>query len=123
MDLFFSSLNDQSALFRNLGGWRFEDVTSKAGLQLKPGFYRGAVFADVNGDGWLDLFIGTASEGVLCFLNGGHGEFTERTAEAGTRSGYGSSTMTLADIDGSEHSTSTFRTPARTIFATLCACR
>src|SRR5207247_3567865 len=55
IDLFFCSLNNGNKLFRNLGNWHFEDVTEKSGLKFPPAYYRGAVFTDVNGDGWLDL--------------------------------------------------------------------
>src|SRR6266496_2532354 len=45
VDLFFSSLNHGNKLFRNLGQWRFEDVTEKSGLKFPRAYYRGAVFA------------------------------------------------------------------------------
>src|SRR6266540_322856 len=54
-DLYFCSLNGRNTLYRNLGGWRFADVTKEAGLKRDSRFYRGAVFEDVNGDGNLDL--------------------------------------------------------------------
>src|SRR5438552_3481954 len=56
-DLYFCSLNGRNTLYKNLGGCRFLDVTAQAGLKRDHRFYRGAVFADVNGDGWLDLLV------------------------------------------------------------------
>src|SRR4029079_4495103 len=41
----------RSALYRNLGGMRFEDVTDKAGVG-HPGWGMGVCTADVDGDGW-----------------------------------------------------------------------
>ncbi len=99
-DVFFCGLESRSLLYRNLGHWKFQDVTAEAGLAFEPKPCRGAVFADVNGDGHLDLLVSTLKEGVLCFINDGRGTFSDRTAEAGTRSSYGSTTMALADIDG-----------------------
>src|SRR5947208_13293536 len=63
----------------------------------------GAVFADVDGVGDLDLFVSTLGGGVALFLNDGHGVFTERTAEAGLASHAASMTMTLTDVDGDGH--------------------
>ncbi len=100
IDLFFSSLNNQNRLFRNLGHWRFADVTAQTGLKFPPGYYRAAVFADLNGDGWLDLLVGAVGNGVLCFLNDGQGRFTDATALAGTSSRYATESVALADIDG-----------------------
>src|SRR6266581_5212834 len=99
-DLYFCSLNGRNALYRNLGGWRFADVTEQAGLKRDRRYYRGAVFADVNGDGWLDLLICVLGGGVECYLNNGHGRFTDATAAARTASGFGSATLALADVDG-----------------------
>ncbi|HXI51784.1 MAG TPA: VCBS repeat-containing protein [Candidatus Saccharimonadales bacterium] len=99
-DLYFCSLNGQNTLFKNLGGWRFVDVTEQAGLKRDRRYYRGAVFADVNGDGALDLLVGVVGAGVQCFLNDGHGKFTDATTAARTASPYASSTLALADVDG-----------------------
>ena len=100
LDLFFCSLDRRNRLFRNRGHWRFEDVTLQAGLDFEPLFYRAAVFADINGDGWLDLLVGSVGRGVFCFLNDQRGHFTRATAEAGTASPYANATLALADIDG-----------------------
>ena len=94
-DLFFCSLNNQNSLFKNLGNWRFTNVTESAGLKFAPAFYRAAVFADLNGDGALDLLVGTVGRGVLCFLNDGRGHFTDITPQAGTTSTYATESVAL----------------------------
>ena len=99
-DLYLCSLNGRNALYKNLGGLKFKDVTLDSGIVCTNRFCRGAVFADVNGDGFLDLLVATTGGGVLCFLNDGHGHFSDITSSAGTATKYGSLTMALADIDG-----------------------
>jgi hypothetical protein len=99
-DIFLCGLNNPCQLYRNLGHWRFEDVTAKAGLRLPGGQYRGATFADLNGDGWLDLLVSVNGGGVRCFLNDGTGKFIDSTARCGTSSSQGSTTLALADVDG-----------------------
>src|SRR5205085_10560483 len=86
--------------YKNLGNWKFKDVTREAGLVFTNKYYRGAVFADLNGDGFLDLLIATTGQGVLCFRNDGKGHFSDVTRSAGTGSRFGSVTLALADIDG-----------------------
>ena len=99
-DLYFCSLNGRNTLCKNLGGWRFADVTEQAGLKRDRRYYRGAVFADVNGDGSLDLLVCVLGGGTLCYLNDGKGKFTDATATARTGSAFGSMTLALADVDG-----------------------
>ena len=99
-DIFLCSLEGRNALYKNLGGMKFKDVTEEAGIRVGNRICRGAVFADVNGDGWLDLLISTCGSGVLCFTNRGNGTFAESSQYAGTLTPYGATTMTLADIDG-----------------------
>lgn len=104
-DLYFCGLENSSVLYRNLGNWQFKNVTAESGLQSdglqsERKFSRGAVFADINGDGSLDLLVSTLSEGILCFLNDGKGRFTDRSLEAGTRRPSAATTLALADIDG-----------------------
>ncbi len=99
-DLYFCSLQGSNVLYKNLGDGTFKDVTAESGIVCPGQNYRGAVFADVTGDGWLDLLIATTGNGVLCFTNDGHGKFADATAFAGTASQYGSVTLALADVDG-----------------------
>src|SRR6185503_5925159 len=72
----------------------------QAGLKRDKRYYRGAVFADLNGDGALDLLVGIVGGGVQCFLNDGRGKFTDATAAARTTSRFASTTLALADVDG-----------------------
>ncbi|PYP25585.1 MAG: hypothetical protein DMD51_08170 [Gemmatimonadetes bacterium] len=102
-DVYLTSNQGSNVLYRNLGGWRFEDVTAKAGVALTGRHSTGAVLADVDGDGDLDLLVSTLGGGVALFVNDGHGVFTERTAEAGLAARTGSMTMTLTDVDGNGH--------------------
>ncbi|MCC7374423.1 MAG: VCBS repeat-containing protein [Verrucomicrobiales bacterium] len=98
-DLFLCGLSGNSALFRNLGGWRFTNVTESVGLRRPGECDRGAVFADLNGDRQPDLLISTLSRGVRCFLNE-HGRFRDATDQAGLGARPGSTTLALADVDG-----------------------
>ncbi len=98
--VFFCSLDGHNALYKNLGGMKFKDVTAGSGIVCTNRICRGAVFADINGDGWLDLLVSTTGSGVLCFTNKGDGTFVDCSESAGTLSQYGATTMALADIDG-----------------------
>ena len=102
-DIYLTSNEGSNALYRNLGGWRFDDITARAGVAMTGRHSTGAVFADVDGDGDLDLLVSTLGGGVVLFLNDGHGVFTERTAEAGLAGHAASMTMTLTDVDGDGH--------------------
>jgi len=57
----------------------FIDVTAAAGLETTPVRTMGnPVWADVNGDGWLDLFISRHMNGYSLYLNNGDGTLTDR---------------------------------------------
>jgi hypothetical protein len=68
-------------LYRNRGGFRFEDVTAKAGLQGE-GYSMGAAAADYDNDGHTDLFVAGVKRNTL-YRNQGDGTMKEVTAEAG----------------------------------------
>ena len=98
-DIFVCSLEGHVALFRNLGGWRFTNITAEAGLDFPGNFSTGATFADVDGNGTLDLLINGIGTGTRLFLNDGHGHFTE-ARDSGLVHEYGAMTCALGDIDG-----------------------
>ncbi|MDH3734581.1 MAG: VCBS repeat-containing protein, partial [Gemmatimonadota bacterium] len=98
VDLYVCRLDGSNALYRNLGGWEFEDVTASSGADLSDRMSRGAVFADADGDGDLDLFVAVHGGANALLLNDGAGSFTE--TPAGFTGAYGSTTLALADVDG-----------------------
>jgi enediyne biosynthesis protein E4 len=69
--------NDKSCgrLFRNVGGGRFEDVTIASGVRA-CGLGMGAFWADIDGDGDLDLYLTNLGPNQL-FVNRGNGTFDE----------------------------------------------
>lgn len=87
-DLYLSSNLESNRLYRNLGDFRFEDITEQAGVAGPPGWKTGVSMADVNGDGALDLYVsavnylGQRGHNVL-YVNDGTGHFTDRTEEYG----------------------------------------
>ena len=68
-------------LFRNLGGWKFEDVTEKAGVGDKGEaalvWKLGSTFVDVNNDGLLDIYVCRFNAPNLLYVNQGDGTFKE----------------------------------------------
>jgi hypothetical protein len=80
-DLFVVSKTESCHLFRNLGGFKFEDVTAKAGVGDEgPAalvWKQGATFADVNNDGRLDLYVCRLNAPNLLYVNQGDGTFKE----------------------------------------------
>ncbi len=97
-DLFLAGFGRASALYRNLGGWRFEEITPPA-LALVDVLARGAALADVDGDDDLDLAIAVHGGRNRIFLGDGAGGFTELD-NAGLAGEWGSTTLALADTDG-----------------------
>ena len=99
-DVFLASVERPAALYHNDGGFHFTDVTATSGIDTRGLATTGAVFADVDGDGDLDLIVGTLGGPLKLWLNDGKGHFTDATATSGLTGGYAATTMTLADVDG-----------------------
>jgi len=93
-DLFVTNAFGPARLFHNRGDGTFEETTAASGIAV-PGNARSAAFADVDGDGDLDLFVAVtgdyyakmpdppfdANDGLenFLYLNDGHGHFTDAT--------------------------------------------
>ena len=56
-DLFFTGNQEQDHLYLNKGEMTFEDVSANAGIQEEGTWSNGVAMADVNGDGWLDIYV------------------------------------------------------------------
>ncbi|MDX1577948.1 MAG: CRTAC1 family protein [Gemmatimonadota bacterium] len=100
VDVYLLGVERSNALYRNLGGWRFEDVTEIAGVGLGGSVSRGAAWADVEGDGDLDLLVTRHSAPNVLFLNRGDGTFEDVSARAGFEAALASHSLALADTDG-----------------------
>jgi hypothetical protein len=87
----------RNALYRNLGGWRFEDVSEVAGVDAAA-WGNGACAGDFDGDGHLDLYVTNWGPNLL-FRNNGDGTFEERAAAAGIRAGGWSTGCSFLDAD------------------------
>src|SRR5436309_3505635 len=105
VDLYFTSNLGRNRLYRNLGHFRFEDITQRAGVADSVGWKSGVTMADVNGDGRLDIYVsgvnylGMAGRTVL-YINNGDGTFTDRTAEYGLDFAGYSTQAAFFDYDG-----------------------
>jgi hypothetical protein len=97
-DLFFCGLGGGSKLYRNLGGWKFEDITARAGVACENLDATGTVFADLDGNGSLDLLVSSIAGGTHVFFNDGKGYFTRGSQVLNP--GKGGTSLALADADG-----------------------
>jgi hypothetical protein len=71
-------------LFHNNGDGTFTDVTVKAGVEDKDRYYGfTAIFADINGDGKPDLFVGNDSTPNYLYINNGDGTFDDQSYVSG----------------------------------------
>lgn len=99
-DIYFTSNTNGNKLYLNKGHFKFEDITTAAGVTGKADWTTGVTMADVNGDGYLDIYVSTVSHhsphlknGMShiyfqnshnqLFINNGNNSFTESAAQWG----------------------------------------
>lgn len=113
-DIIFTANMGSNKLYLNKGigpekNFKFEDITTKAGVAQLGKWNTGVVLVDINNDGWLDIYICNAGidkwkngEGNALFINNHDLTFTEKAAEYGLADkGYSTHAAFLDyDLDG-----------------------
>lgn len=89
-DLYFTANSKgNNKLYLNKGNFQFEDITAKAGVAGTADWCSGVTMADVNADGYLDIYVSAVSQFLglkghnLLYINNGNGTFTEQSETYG----------------------------------------
>lgn len=89
-DVLLTSNSGANKLFLNKGNFEFEDISPKAGIEQSGKWNTGVVMADINSDGWLDIYICNAGynkwknkESNALFINNQDLTFSEKASEYG----------------------------------------
>lgn len=98
-DLFLVSQDGENKLYRQTAPWQFEDATASAGLTETERWGAGAAFADVNNDGYLDLYLCNKGAHDILYINLKNGSFERHEFGSGPAT-YRSPTMVaFSDFD------------------------
>jgi hypothetical protein len=96
----WEQIGQRKSLLRNNCDGTFTDVTKESGLAVPATNTQSAVWADINNDGLLDLFVVNESGPSQLFLNKGDGTFQDISHAAGIDRAAFSKGVAAADYDG-----------------------
>lgn len=103
IDVYFTGNQVANKLYLNKGNLQFEDITEKAGVSGDDRWYTGVTMADVNADGFLDIYCSVSGKfgpkNNQLFLNNGDGTFSEKAKEFGIDDAGSSVQATYFDYD------------------------
>ncbi|MBJ7882914.1 CRTAC1 family protein [Gelidibacter salicanalis] len=102
-DVFFTGNQVSNKLYLNKGNLQFEDITKKSGVSGDERWYTGVTMADVNADGFLDIYCSVAGKFTPksneLYINNQDGTFTEKAEEYGLADAGQSVQATFFDYD------------------------
>ena len=98
-DIYVTGYDRGNRLYRNLGGFRFQDVTVQSGVGGGGRWCSGACFADVDNDNDLDLVVCVYDAPNLLYINRGNGQFDEQAQRRGLDYSGASVMFAMADYD------------------------
>jgi len=89
LDIVFTANQAQNKIFLNLGDLKFKDITKTTHINKDKNWSNGVTFADVNNDGWIDIYISQggpkkmSQRKNLLFINNKDLTFTESASKYG----------------------------------------
>lgn len=86
-------------LYRNLGDGKFQDVSESSGIASVRGKGMGIGIADVNNDGWPDVFIANDTERNFLYINQRNGTFKEQGLLSGVAYNEDATTVSAMGAD------------------------
>jgi enediyne biosynthesis protein E4 len=104
-DLYLVNTQKECKLFKNLGNFKFKDVTKEAGVGASGAYKTGVTIVDINGDGYQDMYVCRTDMNPekdrtnLFFINNKNGTFTESAKKMGLADNSPSNHANFFDFD------------------------
>ncbi|GGZ30638.1 hypothetical protein GCM10007049_24360 [Echinicola pacifica] len=104
-EIFLTGNMSPNALYQNLGDFKFKDISKKAGISGKDSWTTGVTMADINADGYLDIYVCYSGKGDAdsrqneLYINNKDLTFSEQASKYGLNSNYNSTQALFFDYD------------------------